>query len=61
MDIIKHGDFENVVVLFSVGEDLSREKYIQDITINVDEVIHVLNKSEQYSKSKEVVNQGVYT
>ena len=61
MDIIKHGDFENVVILFSVGEDLSREKYIQDITINVDEVIHVLNKSDQYSKPKEVANQGVYT
>lgn len=59
MDIIKNDDFGNVVVLFNVAKDLSKKKYIRDITTNVDKVINFLNKSGKYSR--EVINQDLCT
>ena len=59
MDLVKHEEFENVVVLFNVAEYLSKKEYIKDITISADEVIHVLNNTEKYSR--DVVNPNIYT
>jgi len=59
VDKIRANDFDNVVLLFNVAEDLSDKEFIKDITSHADEVINVLNSAEKYTR--EVIDPSVLT
>ena len=50
-DIINNKDFENVLIVLNVAEDLSKKKFVRDISNYADEVVNVLECDKRYSRN----------
>jgi len=50
MDIINNNDFGNVLIVLNVAEDLSKKKFVKDISNYADEIVNILECDKKYSR-----------